>query len=230
MKKFSAREAFSYSWETFKKNWKYFLGLEIVFLLVSFVPSAVLQKVFANNVALNIPIQILLYLYSLVLAAGLTKILLSVIDGKFLPTREIFTHYRLVWPLFITSIVVGFLILLLMLPAVIIFFGVSTILSQNAFGPFLTVILGVAFAVWVIYVSLRLFFWQYVVIDKNPGVQAAIRTAWNMTKGAVWPLFLFGLLAILVTLLGALLLGVGLLVTIPVVQVATVYLYKKLSQ
>jgi uncharacterized membrane protein len=72
-------------------------------------------------------------------------------------------------------------------------------------------------------------FSQYLVIDKNMGPIDAIKKSWSMTKGHTWDLFLLLLVVIVLIAIGAALLGVGLLVTLPISTVAVAYVYRKFS-
>jgi uncharacterized membrane protein len=68
----------------------------------------------------------------------------------------------------------------------------------------------------------------YLLVDRNLGPIEAITTSWRITSGHKGNLFLFALLYILVILLGYLACCVGVVVALPVVQFALVYVYLKL--
>jgi uncharacterized membrane protein len=80
-----------------------------------------------------------------------------------------------------------------------------------------------------IIVSLMLFFVLYLVIDKNEEPLEAIKHSTRLTKGHKWELFLLMLALIGINILGALCLGVGLLVTSPLTSLAIVHAYRQLS-
>ncbi len=68
-----------------------------------------------------------------------------------------------------------------------------------------------------------------VTEEMNIGSIAALKHSLALTKGHWWELFLLGLSMIGVMILGALALGVGLLVALPVCMLASGYVYRKLS-
>lgn len=61
------------------------------------------------------------------------------------------------------------------------------------------------------------------------GPLESLKQSWNATKGETLQLFVFGLLMVGLNIIGALLFGIGLLVTVPITMIAVVYIYKKLS-
>jgi len=82
-----------------------------------------------------------------------------------------------------------------------------------------------------IYFALRLQFYKYLIVDKEDiGPWMAIKESWRMTKGHAWNLFLLTLLIILINIVGFLLLGVGLFVSVPVSVVTYALVYRKLLQ
>lgn len=77
--------------------------------------------------------------------------------------------------------------------------------------------------------SLVLMFTTYLVIDKNLGPIEAIQESRRITKGHLGKLFIFALALIGINILGAICLGVGLLVSMPVSSLAIVQAYRVLS-
>jgi uncharacterized membrane protein len=90
-------------------------------------------------------------------------------------------------------------------------------------GLMLLIIPGIIFAV-------RLQFAPYLVVDRSAGPLTAIRGSWAMTKGSAGKLIIFDFVIGLITALGVLVLGVGLLVAAPVTMLATARVYRKLAQ
>jgi uncharacterized membrane protein len=72
-------------------------------------------------------------------------------------------------------------------------------------------------------------FWGYFLVDKNMSPIEAITASFNLVKDNLGTVIVFWLLTILVTIAGAILCGVGLIVAIPVVVIATGYMYKRLQ-
>jgi uncharacterized membrane protein len=89
-------------------------------------------------------------------------------------------------------------------------------------GLILFIVPGIVFA-------LRLQYATYVLIDKKLNIFDAVRESWNITKGSTMNLLGFAVVSFFVAMGGAMLLGVGLLLAIPTIMIATAYIYRKLS-
>jgi uncharacterized membrane protein len=76
--------------------------------------------------------------------------------------------------------------------------------------------------------SIKYRFFNYFIVDKGLGPIEALKESARITKGNKWNLFLFGLLLVLIDILGALALLVGLFVTIPTTMIANAFVYRKL--
>ena len=81
-----------------------------------------------------------------------------------------------------------------------------------------------------IYVAVRFMFLPYIFVDQKLGWKEALAEASRLTEGRRWDLFVFSLALILLNIVGALLLLVGLLVTIPVSMIATTMMYEYLKK
>lgn len=80
-----------------------------------------------------------------------------------------------------------------------------------------------------IYWAVKYGFWGYALIDKKLNPLDALRVSAELTAGEKWHLLGFGLALLGVNLLGALALGVGVLVTLPTSALAAAYVYRRLE-
>lgn len=81
-----------------------------------------------------------------------------------------------------------------------------------------------------IYFGLKYQFFNYLIVDKNLQPFEALKKSAEMTEGVKWKLFGFAFTLGGLNILGALVLIVGLFVTIPVSILAYVYVYRELSK
>lgn len=95
---------------------------------------------------------------------------------------------------------------------------------------FITFLGFLLFIVPGIYFYLRFSFAGVNLVDKKKGFGEAIRRSGEITGGVKIELFLFDLVAGLVNLIGLLFFGLGLLVTIPMTQLARMNIYKHLMK
>lgn len=81
-----------------------------------------------------------------------------------------------------------------------------------------------------IYIAIRLRFFRFMIVeDENLGPIDALKKGWAMTRGKFWKLFWLTVVLLGINILGALLLLVGLLFTIPFTILAGAFLYKQMS-
>lgn len=204
MNKFSPSAAISFGWNTFKANPGFLIGLviipQIITLGVTFILGGVNKS--SENSAIGLISFLIILAVDLTVSVGVIKALLNFVDSGKGNFSDLFNNYRLVPNYVISSIFVGLFVLV---------------------GIILLIIPG-------FYFLYRTMFYSYFLVDKKMGPIEAIKASWNATKGNVWNIIGFQFLTFGVVILGFLALIVGLLVAIPVVSVATVYVYRKLAQ
>jgi uncharacterized membrane protein len=77
--------------------------------------------------------------------------------------------------------------------------------------------------------GLRYSFSSFVAVDRNLDPVAALRESARLTYGRKWHLLEFALAMIGVNILGALALGVGLLISVPTTWIASAFVFRKLQ-
>ena len=114
----------------------------------------------------------------------------------------------------------------------------SRVMSFENFGPFVLTGLLVAVMTFIglilcilpgIAVMFFTMFWGYFVVDKNMGPVEAIKASFDLVKENAGVVIIFLILGWVVTFAGAIVCLVGLIVAIPVVIIATGYMYKRLQ-
>ena len=80
-----------------------------------------------------------------------------------------------------------------------------------------------------IILAIGLMFFKLIIVDKKLGAIDALKASWNLTNGHKVDLFVFGLLAVGICMLGELACGIGLLVAGPIVMYAMAHIYLKLT-
>jgi uncharacterized membrane protein len=197
---FSKKEAINIGFKLAKKNIIFFIGIFVIVVVISSISSAIqIGLAFEKQPMLYILLNVLAFIVNAIIGIGLIKISLEFIDNR----KPKFSD------LFYTQPLVNF-ILAGLIRGVITFIGFI-----------LFIIPGIIF-------SIRLQYVTYLIVDKNLHPVEAIKKSWKMTKGNTWNLFFFGILLFLVNVLGAILLLVGLFVTVPLTMLATTFVYRKL--
>jgi uncharacterized membrane protein len=80
-----------------------------------------------------------------------------------------------------------------------------------------------------IYLAVTLKFYMYEIVEHGTKPWDAIGKSYALTKGHFWKLFFFNMILLLLNIAGALLLGIGLLFTVPVSMIAYTHVYRRLE-
>ena len=75
----------------------------------------------------------------------------------------------------------------------------------------------------------KLAFVPYLIVERKMDAVAAIKESWRMTRGHAWKVFAIGVLAIFVGLLGLLFFGIGIVISVIWIRLASATLYASVS-
>jgi uncharacterized membrane protein len=201
MEKFSKKEATKFGWEIAKKKIKFFVPLLILVFGVSFLFDFLSDYAKKESFLVSFLLPIIGIALSAIFGLGLIKISLEICDGKEPKISDLFSQYRLFFRYLFASILKSLICL---------------------FGFILLIIPGIV-------LSIRLSFFDYLIVDKNSKIIESLKKSWEITKGSTWNLFLLYLLLGLINLLGFFALIVGLFWSIPTTRIAEAFVYRKLS-
>lgn len=204
--KFSKKEAIKFGFEKVKKHFWLVVLIALVVLGINSLQPFLQSLPFLQNgsTPANITIALISILFAIIgiiVQIGLIRVSVEFAKAKTPAVTDLFYDKPFI-PYILTVIVSG----------AIVFFGL------------------ILFIIPAIIFGLKLQFAPYLVVDKRMGVVDAIYTSWKMTKGQVWNLFLFAFLLALLNILGAIIFGIGLLLTIPTSAIAIAHVYLKLSK
>ena len=186
-------QAFSYGWESVKKNFWYFVGLAVIVCLIESITSG-----YGKN---HYTLDILGPFLSAWMTCGYIRIVLDYQSGTKRPLADVFSQFQHYWQVFFATLILG-------------------------------LIIGLGFVALIIpgiYLALRFQFTIPLIIDKNLSITEAMKQSTALTSGIKLSLFGFDLAALGVIILGAIVFGIGVFVAMPVVWLAYIHLYKKLS-
>ncbi len=199
--------AISYGWEKFSQNAAQFillvLGVWVAIVVISLISQLALLPAINDNGSAFLAIigaAVALFLevvVSLAVQAGVYRAGLGVTQGK-TPSFDMFTDGTNFGPYLVTVILVA-------LGALV--------------GFILCIIPGIIWMFFTAYAPLR-------ALDKGEGAGEAIKGSIDMVRDNLGEVFLILLVSYLVYMVGALLCGIGLLVTIPIALVAICWSYR----
>ncbi|WP_052464411.1 DUF975 family protein [Methyloceanibacter caenitepidi] len=202
---FSPTTAIQFGWDTFKKRPWFFVGAAAILLVANVLNVGVTSGVNRLTGGTLEEPTIVSNLVNLALSAliieGAVAFFLAAHDDPDGVAYSALWHPAFYWKFFATSLLTSLAI---------------------GFGLVLLIVPGL--------IAMVLFmFAGFLVVDRGLGPLDALKTSMEMTKGNRWPLFGFAVLTALILALGVLALGLGLLVAVPIVGLATAYAYRALS-
>lgn len=199
-KNFSIGECFSVGWAQFKTHAWFLIGMTFGFYLIMAVFAGLIDSVYRDIEPSRSLLDIFSNLFIYWIYFGITAVSLKIIDQRPYIWSDLFVFDKQV-----------------------IFYWIGAFLYA------IVVVLGfVALIIPGIYLAVRYGFFWYAIVDGRKGIVEAFKESARITDGVKWKLILFGLTSIGVIILGVLCFGIGMLVAIPVVMLATAHLYRVL--
>jgi hypothetical protein len=204
-------KAISFGWNAIRNAPFVFIGIAVLHTLISNILNIILNvgsaispafiKQFQSNDAFVSGSIVIGFLLSTYATAGIISVALAYIEQKKIVLRRFFISPS---------------------QAIQIFIGTVVYLVGISVGALLFVLP----AVWF---GSTFFFWPYIVLQKNTSFIRAFQESARMAKGARFEIFLFWFLSQALIFLGLLIVGIGYLITFPLVMFASAYLYMMMS-
>lgn len=225
---FSIKQALAFGWTATKKHYALIFAVLVLSLLVNgalrFLSDAIEYSSSPFNNALFVSTMIGFIVIEVIFQIGIIKEALKIARGGGASLKKILTHYDLFWKVIGTQILSGLLIVAAALIFIAPLFSLAFVFDIQVLIP-IGLILAFASS---IFVALIFGFSRIVIIDKACTPIESLRISEDITRGVRGELILFFGLLLLVNLAGLLLLGLGLLVTIPVSFFAVLHVYNVL--
>ncbi|MEM9214954.1 MAG: DUF975 family protein [Cyanobacteria bacterium P01_F01_bin.150] len=202
MNELNLSKVVSESWRLFSENLVVILSVFIVYIIVSILTSFLTAAVPEDAVGLVVIVNVIDFMISSFLTAGLYRFGLNIIQGRDAAVGDLFSQSAsTTLKLIGLSILVGLLVLvgfiLLIVPGIILALKYSMVFQ--------------------------------VLIDERVGPLEAMDKSSQLTSGHKLQLFLLGFINLGIIILGALCFGIGLLVALPVTWLTTFVAYKMLN-
>lgn len=202
MKTFTIGDALSNAWKITKSNFLFLVGVIVVLFVIQFALGSVGEYLSRDIAWVGVVISIITVLIQILLNVGAIAIVLKLVDGIKPSFSELFTT---------TKPYVQFVLVTILMSLIV---GVGFILLII---PGIMLAIGLQFA-------------TYLVVDKGMGAVDALKKSWEITNGVKWKLLGFAIVIWIVNLLGFVLFGVGMVVTIPLTMIAMAYVYRTLEK
>ena len=206
-KRFVIGDVLSFGWQIMAANLWFFVGLGLLVGVFCWVP-AIAQIIVQHSgfpeetvLLINLPLQLLGILISVIIGIGFIKIALSFCDARKPPVGTLFAFTGCFWR----------------------YLGAALLYSLIVLAGFILLI--VPGIIWSVKFSL----WGYFVVDKGLGPIKALKASSRTTMGVKWQLFGFSILCTLIVMLGYMVLIVGVFAAYPIVLVANALVYRHLA-
>lgn len=196
---FSKTAAISFGWDKFKENILLLLAVFFIIGGVSFMFNV--SDKLGFSALMMLVVGLVSFVVQSVLEMGAIRIVLNIRAGHKAEFANLISEMSQLLNFILAQILVLVVVMI---------------------GTMLLIIPGII-------ATVGLFFVPYIVIDKKLGPVEAMKESWRLTKGHKWNLLWFGSILIIMNMLGMMAFGIGLLVTLPISFLATVYAYKWLD-
>ena len=191
-------EAVVFGWEAMKKNFGFFIGPVLVFLVVAGMQF--ISRLAEDDHLGLLFLELIGFLLSMVVSMGLIRISLKFCDNEKASFGDLFSCFPLFFRYFISTV----------LYCIIVCVGLILLIFPGV--------------IWAI----KFAFYDYFIVDKGLGSFEALEASSRITMGVKGQLLGFFLIIVLISALGLLCLLVGLFVALPTIFVAQALIYRKL--
>lgn len=194
---------YRYSWKQFKTYASFIIGIMVTYYVLAIVPRVYYMLTMPEEPGMQAQFtSLILTLIQLYLGLGFTKIMLLLLDDNYAQVSDLLSGFRMFISYFVASFLYSFGVMI---------------------GLFLLVVPG-------IYLAVRLQFYPYYIIEHGDTGIAALYKSYEASNELTLELFLFGITVLVANILGAALLGIGIIVTYPMTTLATAIIYKGLQK
>lgn len=215
---FFINQAFSTGWRVFTKNPWIFIGAALVSLALVNIPPYVMKKFDAASLSFGAVILFYIagaafWVANMIVSLGFIRVALKLLAGASAAFADLFADSKKIFTYLAASIIYG-----------LIAMG----------GLILLIAPGIIFLI-------RFQFYAYFIVDKNADIVESLRLSWRATKGSALQVLFFNIVGIILTIGSMLVIGlftdiarfdtsqIALLAAMPVVIVASTYVYNKLT-
>lgn len=193
---------FKFSFHQFKKYSSFIIGIAVTYYVLAIIPQVYLMLYSPEEPSVQLQLlSVAFTVFQLFLGLGFLKILLLLTDDHYVEVADLFHNFAQFPPYLMAY--------LLYMIAVVL-------------GLFLFVLPG-------IFIAIRFQFYPYYILEGTHSAVTALKKSYYQTENLTLELFLFGVVVVVLNILGALLFGIGIILTYPLTTMATAVVYKHLS-
>ena len=175
------------------------------------------------------------YLFQMGLNLGMLRICLNLIYNKEADFSQLFGSFHLLIPYLLASLISLAILLLAATPGTILLLSsissdYDMLQAAETWGEISITIPALIIIIPLVYISLRLQFYDYFLVDEECNIVEAVKKSMAITKGYVMELFLLGAVMSIIVLVSIIPLGAGLFISIPLTIMVNTYVYQQLKR
>jgi len=193
---------YSHGW---RQMWKFFVELLLIGNVGFIISIPTGMGVWIGDQVIVNVFSLFAFIYNILLIGpvdyGISFAHLKAARGDKIEIQDMFEAFRNYWNAVLANILVGVIVVI---------------------GLILLIIPGIIFAC-------KLVFTPYLVVDRKMEVFEAVKESWRMTNGHAWKVFFIGLIAIPICIIGLILFGVGIILSIMWIRLTLASLYHSVS-
>lgn len=194
---------FKFSFKQYKSYASFIIGAVLTFIVLAVVPQIYFMMRAPENPTMQTQFfSFLLTAVQLFLSLGFTKLMLLLVQDAHVTVADMFNNFRIFLSYFVASFIYGLAV---------------------SIGLFLLIAPG-------IWIAIRFQFFPYFIIENGDSSFTALQKSFNLSQDLLLELFVFGVAVVFLNLIGALLLGVGVIFTYPLTTMATAIIYRSLIE
>jgi len=196
-------QLFKYSFQQFKKYASFVIGAMLTLFVLAYIQQVYFTMQAPQNPTTESQVlSLILMLVQAFLTLGFTKIMLLLVQDKYVEVADMFNNFKIFLSYFVASFLYGIGVLL---------------------GTLLLVFPG-------IFIAIRFQFYPYFIIEEGVSSFIALQKSYNLSQNLTLELFLLGVVVIALNIAGILLLGIGIIVTYPLTSMATAVVFKGIAE
>lgn len=201
IKGFSVGEELKFGWEAWKKRWAFLIGIVLFSMILPLIPQLILAAISETADLAKFVLSIIHFVLAIIASMGFWTIAIKAARQEPYSFSDFFSTVHL-FPSFLWAQILFLLVV--------------------AVGLVLFIIPGIIFA-------LKFCLYPFFVLDRSFKGIESLKASNQAVYGKKWDLLVFMIVVLLLDLLGLLVLGIGLLITVPVTTIAWAHVYVKLT-
>lgn len=194
---------FKFSFQQYRLYASFIIGAVLTFIVLAVVPQIYFMMRAPENPTMQTQfVSFLLTAVQLFLSLGFTKLMLLLVQDAYVTVADMFNNFRIFLSYFVASFIYGLAV------------SVGLLLL-------------IAPGIWI---AIRFQFFPYFIIENGDSSFTALQKSFNLPQDLLLELFVFGVAVVFLNLIGALLFGVGVILTYPLTTMATAVIYRSLIE